>query len=120
MPELRKIKSAAFGMVWSVFVVALVATWINTMMRRNLLEIAHTKGQFIEALFSESHARSLHPGARAVILFSGLPPFEGTVRAVRRPSPTDHDWTYAIRLPRRLNQLEVFIDLDRPPADASA
>src|SRR5262249_14512151 len=52
----------------------------------SLLEIAHTEGQFIEGLFSESHARSLRPGARAVIIFSGLAPLEGTVRAIRQSS----------------------------------
>jgi multidrug resistance efflux pump len=95
------------------------ASWGPVAKGESLLEIAQTQGQFIEALFSESHARSLYPGARAVMVFSGLPPFEGTVRAVRQPSPTDHDWAYAIRLPRRLNQLEVLIDFDRPPSDAS-
>jgi multidrug resistance efflux pump len=85
----------------------------------SLLEIAHTEGQFIEALFPVSHARSLYPGARAVIVFSGLPPFTGTVRAVRQPSPTDHEYTYAIRQTRRMNQLEVFIDFDQRPSDAS-
>jgi multidrug resistance efflux pump len=84
-----------------------------------LVEIAQTQRQFVEALFPESHARSFYPGARAVIVFSGLPPFEGTVRAVRQPSPTDHDLACAIRLPRQLNQLTVLIDFKRPPTDAS-
>jgi hypothetical protein len=84
-----------------------------------LVEIAQTRGQFVEALFPERYARSLFSGARVVIVFSGLRPFEGTVRAVRQPSPTDHDMASAIRLPRRLNQLEVLIDFDNPPADAS-
>ena len=94
-------------------------SWGPVAKGESLVEVAHTQGQFIEALFPESYARSLYPGARAVIAFSGLRPVEGTVRAVRQPSPTDHDWTYAIRLPRRLNQLEVLIDFDRPPSDAS-
>jgi len=85
----------------------------------SLLEIAETKRQYVEALFPDRHARSLYPGARVVIVFSGLAPFEGTVRAVRQPSPTDHDWASAIRLPRRLNQLTVLIDFESPPPDAS-
>jgi multidrug resistance efflux pump len=95
------------------------ASWGPVAKGESLLEIAQTKGQFIQALFPESHARSLFQGARAVILFSGLPPFEGTVRAIRQSSPTDHDLASAIRLPRRLNQLEVLIDFDHPPGDAS-
>jgi multidrug resistance efflux pump len=95
------------------------ASWGPVAKGESLLEIAQTQSQFIEALFSESHARSLYPGARAVIVFSGLPPFEGTVRAVRQPSPTDHDWACAIRLPRRLNQLTVVIDFENPLTDAS-
>jgi uncharacterized small protein (DUF1192 family) len=94
-------------------------SWGPVHKAESLVEIAHSRGQFIEALFPESYARSLYPGARAVIAFSGLPPVEGTVRAVRQPSPTDHDWTYAIRQLRRMNQLEVLIDFDRPPSDAS-
>jgi biotin carboxyl carrier protein len=84
-----------------------------------LVEIAQADGQFIEALFPERHARSFFPGARVVIVFSGLPPFEGTVRAVRQPSPSDNDTASAIRLPRRLNQLEVLIDFDSSRADAT-
>jgi hypothetical protein len=94
-------------------------SWGPVSKGESLLEIAQTRGQFIEALFPESHARSLYAGARTVIVFSGLPAVEGTVRAVRQPSPSDHEWAYAIRLPRRLNQLEVLIDFDRPPSDAS-
>jgi hypothetical protein len=94
-------------------------SWGPVAKGESLLEIAQTQGQFIEALFPESHARSLCPGARAVIVFSGLPPIQGTIRAVRQPSPTDHEWTYAIRLPRRLNQLEVLIDFEQPSADSS-
>jgi multidrug resistance efflux pump len=95
------------------------ASWGPVAKGEPLVEIAQTQGQFIEALFPERHARSLFAGARVVILFSGLAPFEGTVRAVRQPSPTDHDLASAIRLPRRLNQLEVLIDFDKPPTDAS-
>lgn len=84
-----------------------------------LLEIAEHQRMFIEAQFSEGHARSLYPGARAVIVLSGRAPLTGTVRAVRQPSPDDHDHSYAIRLPRRLNQLRVLIDCDEPLDDAS-
>jgi multidrug resistance efflux pump len=108
------IRSPVLGVVWSRN-----ASWGPVAKGEALLEIAQTQRQFIEALFPERHAGSLYPGAKAVILFSGLPPFEGSVRAVRQPSPTDHDWAYAIRLPRRLNQLEVLIDFDSPPSDAS-
>jgi multidrug resistance efflux pump len=108
------IRSPLAGVVWRRN-----ASWGPVAKGESLLEIAQSQGQFIQAHFSESHARSLYPGARAVILFSGLEPFEGTVRAVRQPSPTDHDYEFAIRLPRRLNQLEVLIDFDTPPSDAT-
>jgi multidrug resistance efflux pump len=108
------VRSPYSGVVWRRN-----ASWGPVAKGEPLFEIAQTERQFVEALFPESHARSLYPGARAVIVFSGLPPFEGTVRAVRQPSPTDHDFACAIRLPRRLNQLTVLIDFESPPSDAS-
>ena len=75
----------------------------------SLVEVAETRRMFIEAVFPEGHAQSLTPGARAVVVFRGLQPFEGRVEAVRQPSPTDQDAAYAIRLPRRLNQLKAVI-----------
>ena len=108
------IRSPISGVVWRRN-----ASWGPVPKGETLLEIAETPRQFVEAQFPESHAASLFPGARAVILFSGFAPFEGTVRAVRQPSPSDHDWAYAIRLPRKLNQLKVIIDFANPPGDAS-
>jgi multidrug resistance efflux pump len=108
------VRSPVSGVVWRRS-----TSWGPVPKGESLLEIAQTQRQFIEALFPESHARSFYPGARAVIVFSGLPPFEGTVRAVRQPSPTDQDAAWAIRLPRQLNQLKVLIDFRRPPSDAS-
>jgi biotin carboxyl carrier protein len=106
--------SPVSGVVWRRS-----ASWGPVAKGEPLVEIAQTEGQFIEALFPERHAQSFFSGAKVVILFSGLRPLRGTVRAVRQPSPTDHDWASAIRLPRRLNQLEVLIDFDKPPSDAS-
>jgi multidrug efflux pump subunit AcrA (membrane-fusion protein) len=78
-----------------------------------LFEIAEAQHAFIEAQFQESFSASLYPGAKAIINVSGLPPLTGTVRAFRQTSPTDLDNAYAMRLPRRLNQLKVYIDIDR-------
>lgn len=82
----------------------------------SILEIAEAPArEFIEAQFQESRSTSLYPGARAIVQFSGLQPLAGEVRAVRQPSPTDLDNAYAIRLPRRINQLKVYIHVLGPP-----
>jgi multidrug resistance efflux pump len=82
-----------------------------------LFEIAETRRQFVEAHFQESLAKSIYPGARAVIQFSGLPTMTGIVRAFRQSSPTDLDGAYAMKLARRLNQINVYIDLDQSIAN---
>jgi cellulose synthase/poly-beta-1,6-N-acetylglucosamine synthase-like glycosyltransferase len=43
----------------------------------------------------------------------------GTVRCVRQPNPTDLNTPYAVRLPRRLDQVTLVIDLKDLPDDDS-
>lgn len=85
----------------------------------SLFEIADTQRAFVEAQFQESFSSSLYPGARVVISASGSPSISGKVRALRQTSPTEMDNAYAIRLPRRLNQVKVYIDVDQPALIAS-
>jgi len=85
----------------------------------SLVEVAETRRMFIEAVFPEGHSQSLTPGVRAVVVFRGLPPFEGRVQAVRQPSPTDQDTAYAIQHPRRLNQLKAVITFEGARPDAT-
>jgi multidrug resistance efflux pump len=85
----------------------------------SLVEVAETRLAFVEAVFPEGHAPSLSPGSRAVVVFRGLPPFEGHVQTVRQPSPTDQDAAYAIQHPRRLNQLKAVIAFEGARPDAA-
>ena len=85
----------------------------------SIVEVAEApEGEIIEAQFQEIFAEYLVPKKASVaIKVSGVDKvFWGTVEAVRQSNPTEVDNTYAIRLPRRLNQLRVFIKF-APPAD---
>jgi len=85
----------------------------------SLVEIAETRLMFVDAVFPEGHAPALAPGSRAVVVFRGLPPFEGRVQAVRHPSPTDQEGAYAIKLPRKMNQVKAVIAFEGARPDAA-
>jgi multidrug resistance efflux pump len=102
------VRSPVSGEVWRV------TTSSDLGKGESVFEIAESQNAFVEAQFQESFAPSIHRGAKAIIKVSGLPPFTGTVRTLRQTSPSELDSANAMRLPRQLNQLKVYIDADRP------